>query len=294
MFARTGQPAWTGLVAAAGSLPIGLLAPIGGALADRFDRRRWLIATTLAEMSFATMLAVLAAVGVDRPAVLVLFSFLGGASGAIGFPAYQAMVPDLVPADDLLGAVSLSSAQFNLGRVVGPALAGLALLSHDYRWSSASMPLRSPPSWWRCSWSGRRSRSTPARAWDSCPGSSSGPERPWPAGLSCRHRAHRRRRPPCLAVHRAVPAMSAAIHRHGVELFVGHRTAGHRSGGGPVAGRPRPPVTGRAVRTTRMVCRPRSLSCPCCWSPTAWLRPCGGRSSPLWRWVPDTSPVCPG
>jgi MFS family permease len=132
VFARTGQPAWTGLVAAAGFIPIGLLAPLGGALADRYDRRRWLIVTTLAEMSFALMLAALTAVGDDRPAVLVLFSFLGGASGAIGFPAYQAMVPDLVPADDLLGAVSLSSAQFNLGRVVGPALAGLALLSHDY------------------------------------------------------------------------------------------------------------------------------------------------------------------
>ena len=132
VFARTGQPAWTGLVAAAGFIPIGLLAPLGGALADRFDRRRWLIATTVAEMSFAAMLAVLAAGGDDRPAVLVLFSFLGGASGAIGFPAYQAMVPDLVPHDDLLGAVSLSSAQFNLGRVIGPALAGLALLTHDY------------------------------------------------------------------------------------------------------------------------------------------------------------------
>ena len=42
------------------------------------------------------------------------------------------MVPDLVPTEDLLGAVSLSSAQFNLGRVIGPALAGLALLTHDY------------------------------------------------------------------------------------------------------------------------------------------------------------------
>jgi MFS family permease len=132
VFARTDQPAWTGLVAAAGFLPIGLLAPLGGALADRLDRRRWLIVTTLAEMTFATILAVLAAAGHDPPGVLVLLSFLGGASGAIGFPAYQAMVPDLVPAGDLLGAVSLSSAQFNLGRVIGPALAGLALLSHDY------------------------------------------------------------------------------------------------------------------------------------------------------------------
>jgi MFS family permease len=132
VFARTDQPAWTGLVAAAGFLPIGLLAPLGGALADRLDRRRWLIVTTVAEMTFAAILAVLAATGNDPPGVLVLLSFLGGASGAIGFPAYQAIVPDLVPPDDLLGAVSLSSAQFNLGRVIGPALAGLALLSHNY------------------------------------------------------------------------------------------------------------------------------------------------------------------
>jgi len=132
VFSRTGQPGWTGLVAAAGFLPIGLLAPVGGALADRLDRRRWLIVTTLAEMTFASVLAVLAATGHDRPGVLVVLAFLGGASGAIGFPAYQAMVPDLVPPEDLLGAVSLSSAQFNLGRVIGPALAGLALLSHDY------------------------------------------------------------------------------------------------------------------------------------------------------------------
>jgi MFS family permease len=132
VFARTDQPGWTGLVAAAGFLPIGLLAPVGGALADRLDRRRWLIVTTLAEMTFATVLAVLAATGHDPPSVLVALAFLGGASGAIGFPAYQAMVPDLVPTEDLLGAVSLSSAQFNLGRVIGPALAGLALLTHDY------------------------------------------------------------------------------------------------------------------------------------------------------------------
>ncbi len=132
VFARTDQPAWTGLVAAAAFIPIGLLAPLGGALADRLDRRRWLIVTTLAEMGFATVLAVLAATGHDPPAALVVLAFCGGASGAIGFPAFQAMVPDLVPTEDLLGAVSLSSAQFNLGRVIGPALAGLTLLTHNY------------------------------------------------------------------------------------------------------------------------------------------------------------------
>ncbi len=123
---------WAGLVAAAGFVPIGLLAPVGGALADRLDRRRWLILTTLAETTFAAVLAVLAGLHHDPPWALVVLSFLGGASGAIGFPAYQAMVPDLVPTEDLLGAVSLSSAQYNLGRVIGPAVAGLLLLSQNY------------------------------------------------------------------------------------------------------------------------------------------------------------------
>ena len=57
VYARTGRPGWTGLVAAAGFVPIGLLAPVGGALADRLDRRRWLILTTLAETLFAVVLA---------------------------------------------------------------------------------------------------------------------------------------------------------------------------------------------------------------------------------------------
>jgi MFS family permease len=132
VYSSTGRPGWTGLVAAAGFVPIGLLAPVGGALADRLDRRRWLILTTLAETLFAVVLAVLAGLHHDPPWALVVLSFLGGACGAIGFPAYQAMVPDLVSKEDLLGAVSLSSAQYNLGRVIGPAIAGLVLISQNY------------------------------------------------------------------------------------------------------------------------------------------------------------------
>ncbi len=135
--ARTHNPLWTGLVAAAAFLPMGLLAPLGGALADRLDRRRWLITTTVAEACFAAALAVLAATGHAQPAVLVGVAFLGGVSAAVGFPTYQAMLPDLVPRDDLLGAVSLSSAQFNLGRVIGPALAGLVLVVGSDAWAFA-------------------------------------------------------------------------------------------------------------------------------------------------------------
>jgi MFS family permease len=130
--ARTHNPLWTGLVAAAAFLPNGLLAPVGGALADRLDRRRWLLLTTVAETFFAALLAVLAASGHADPAVVVPVAFGGGCAAAIGFPAYQAMLPDLVGRDDLLAAVSLSSAQFNLGRVIGPALAGIVLVLGSY------------------------------------------------------------------------------------------------------------------------------------------------------------------
>lgn len=134
--ASTHNALWTGLVAAAAFLPMGLLAPLGGAVADRVDRRRWLVVTTLGEAGFAVVLAVLAA-GHAEPGAMVFVAFCGGVCSAVGFPAYQAMLPDLVPRDDLLAAVSLSSAQFNLGRVVGPALAGVVLVVGSAAWAFA-------------------------------------------------------------------------------------------------------------------------------------------------------------
>ncbi len=135
--AKTGQAGWTGLVAAAAFLPIGLLSPVGGVLADRFDRRRWLLVTTVGETAFAVALAVLAATGRASPGVVTIIVFGGGAMAAIGFPAYQAMLPDLVPPTDLAAAISLSSAQFNLGRVIGPALAGVVIVTGGYSWTFA-------------------------------------------------------------------------------------------------------------------------------------------------------------
>jgi len=132
--ARSHNPLWTGAVAAAAFVPIGVLSPVGGVLADRLDRRRWLIVTTLGEAGCAAVLAVLAATGHAPSWALVVVAFLGGVAAAVGFPTYQAMIPDLVPADDLLGAVSLSSAQFNVGRVIGPALAGVVLLAGSAAW----------------------------------------------------------------------------------------------------------------------------------------------------------------
>ena len=61
--------------------------------------------------------------------------FAGGIASALGFPAFQAMLPDLVPEEDLASAVALSSAQFNLGRVVGPAIAGIVIAIGGYAWA---------------------------------------------------------------------------------------------------------------------------------------------------------------
>jgi MFS family permease len=134
---HTGQARWTGLVAAAAFLPMGLLSPIGGAMADRHDRRRWLLITTVGETVFAGILTALAATGNAGPVWVTLVVLGGGAMTAVGLPSYQAMLPDLVGPEDLLGAISLSSAQWNLGRVIGPALAGIVIAVGSYTWAFA-------------------------------------------------------------------------------------------------------------------------------------------------------------
>lgn len=133
----TGQAGWTGLVAAAAFLPIGVLSPIGGAMADRVDRRRWLLLTVIGETIFAVGLAVLTGTGHANAPALTLLVFGGGSMVALGLPAFQAILPDLVPRDELLAASSLGLLQYNLGRVVGPALAGAVLAFGSYTWAFA-------------------------------------------------------------------------------------------------------------------------------------------------------------
>jgi MFS family permease len=131
----TGQAAWTGTVAALTYVPTVLLGPFGGALADRFDRRRFLVGVTLFQTLLAATLTLLAAtdrLSVGAVATIVL---LAGCAFAVAMPAVQAMTPDLVGTDDLLGAMSLGAAQYNLGRVVGPALAGLVIAAGGLAWA---------------------------------------------------------------------------------------------------------------------------------------------------------------
>ena len=154
---ETGQAGWAGIVAAAGFLPMGLLGPFGGALADRIPRRRLLVTTTVIQACLAALLTALAALDAAHPFGVTLIVLASGCAQAIGFPAYQSLLPDLVPRDELASAVALGSAQWNLGRVIGPALAGIVIDLGGFEWAFAVntlsfvavivaiAPLRLPP-----------------------------------------------------------------------------------------------------------------------------------------------------
>ncbi len=128
----TGKATWAVLVAAGGFLPIGLLSPVGGALADRLPRRPVLVIGNLAAAATAVALAVLVAAGRASPAALVGLVTVQGAASALIGPFQQAILPDLVPPTEFLAAVSLNSAEFNLGRIAGPALAGATVAAFGY------------------------------------------------------------------------------------------------------------------------------------------------------------------
>jgi MFS family permease len=133
--ARTGRASWAGLAAAAAFLPIGLLAPVGGALADRLNRRTFILVVSVFEAGTATLLAWMAATDRARPGSVTAVVFVAGCLAAIRLPFNQAMMLDLVERDEFLAAASLTSAQYNFGRVFGPSLAGVVIAVWGYSWA---------------------------------------------------------------------------------------------------------------------------------------------------------------
>ncbi|MCO6184780.1 MFS transporter [Rhizobium sp. L1K21] len=113
------------LVQASTTLPIMLFSLISGAIADNFDRRRVMMTAQLFMFSVSALLAAFAYLGWMTPWALLTFTFLIGCGTALNNPSWQASVGDMVPRDDLAGAVSLNSMGFNITRSVGPALGGL-------------------------------------------------------------------------------------------------------------------------------------------------------------------------
>jgi MFS family permease len=132
VISRTGDASWAVLVAAGAFLPIGLLSPLGGALADRVSRKPVIAAGNLVEGCTALGLALLVAGGHDSPLALLGIVTVQGSVSALINPFSQAILPDLVPRSDFLAASSLNSAQWNAGRIVGPALAGAAVAAFGF------------------------------------------------------------------------------------------------------------------------------------------------------------------
>lgn len=130
----TNSPRLLGLDSFLGQIPIFLFSLIGGALADRMDRRRLLVGSQVVQMSCAFLLAILFAMGLVQVWHILSLSFVVGLAQAFGGPAYQAIVPALVPQKELANAIALNSIQFNLARVIGPMLGGIALTSMGAAW----------------------------------------------------------------------------------------------------------------------------------------------------------------
>lgn len=127
VYGLTGSAKWLSAAAFAQLVPMALLSPVGGVVADRFDRRRVLLATQATLLVVATSLwLVWVTGGANRWSIIGIVA-LGGVVTGINVPSWQAFVSELVPRDALLNAVTLNSAQFNAARAVGPAVGGVVL-----------------------------------------------------------------------------------------------------------------------------------------------------------------------
>jgi MFS family permease len=118
------DPVTVSLVQVATTLPIFLLAIPAGALADIADRRLFLLIMEVAVTGVSALFAGFVWLDLVTPRILLLFAFLIGIGGALSAPGWQAIVPQLVPKEDLAPAVSANSVGFNISRAIGPALGG--------------------------------------------------------------------------------------------------------------------------------------------------------------------------
>ena len=134
VYRLTGSTVLLGLVAFSSQIPVFLLAPVGGAIADRFDRRRILQITQSAAMVLAATLATLTFTGAIQVWHIFVIAALLGLVNAADLPARQAFVVDIVGRKDLPNAIALNSSMFNGARIVGPAVAGILVASVGEAW----------------------------------------------------------------------------------------------------------------------------------------------------------------
>ncbi len=118
---------YIGLDSFLGDLPILLLTLVGGVIADRHDRRLLLMGSQILQLTCAFVLAVLVYMNVVHLWHVLTLSFVTGVAQSFGGPAFQSLIPSLVPRRELPNAIALNSIQFNLSRILGPLIAGVTL-----------------------------------------------------------------------------------------------------------------------------------------------------------------------
>jgi predicted MFS family arabinose efflux permease len=133
----TKSPFYLGLDLFLGQLPIMLFSLFGGVFADRLDRTKMLLYSQYIQMICAFVLAALFFSHTVRIWHILTLSFLVGCGQSFGGPAYSALLPTLVKGEDLPNAIAMNSIQFNLARVLGPMLGGLAYTSLGATWCFA-------------------------------------------------------------------------------------------------------------------------------------------------------------
>jgi MFS family permease len=123
-----------GLDAFAMNAPFWILALLGGVLADREDRRMIIYVFQGIQMVCPVFIVAFVAMGWVKVWMIIAVSLVVGITDALSAPAFSSLIPSIVSHEDLKPALALNSIQFNLSRVLGPAIAGLIMLRYGFLW----------------------------------------------------------------------------------------------------------------------------------------------------------------
>jgi len=134
VYRLTGSALLLGTVGFASQIPVFIMAPVGGIVADRHNRQRVVIGTQTASMILAAILALLTLTGREHVWQIMVLAAGLGVVNAFDIPARQAFLIDMVGREDLLNAIALNSSMFNGARIIGPAIAGILVASIGEGW----------------------------------------------------------------------------------------------------------------------------------------------------------------
>jgi MFS family permease len=134
VYTLSNDPFYLGLDAFLGQAPIILFSLVGGVIADRRDRRNMLLMSQYIQMTSAFILTALFYFHAVHVWHILVLSFVTGIGQSFGGPAYAALIPTLVGAEDYSNAIAWNSIQFNLARIIGPTLAGITLAKLNATW----------------------------------------------------------------------------------------------------------------------------------------------------------------